>query len=308
MKITMVGAGGVGAYFGAVLQRAGHNVHFLVRERHAETIRAQGIQVSSGDAPPWQIMPAGVSTQASDIGESDAVILATKAFQVSDMAAGLAPLLHASTPVLPLQNGITVTDTLAQAVGKQHVLGGVCVIISHLPEPGRVHHLGGQPAITFGELDGRRSARCEALAAALTDADVTAKISGDICHDMWRKFMLIASYGGVGALTRQPVGHTRRFPLTRQLVQDAMMEVKALAYASGILLTDEDVNWAMAQFDGFTPDSTASMQRDLAAGRKSELEDQNGTICRLAAEAGIAVPVHRTIYRSMALLENIRSS
>ncbi|KQN56962.1 hypothetical protein ASF13_07585 [Erwinia sp. Leaf53] len=84
----MVGAGGVGAYFGAVLQRAGHSVHFLVRERHAEVIQTKGIQVSSGDAPPWQIMPAGVSTLASDIGESDAVILATKAFQVSDMAAG----------------------------------------------------------------------------------------------------------------------------------------------------------------------------------------------------------------------------
>ena len=306
MKITMVGAGGVGAYFGAVLQRAGHSVHFLVRERHAEAIRARGIQVSSGDAPPWQVMPAGVSTRASDIGVSDAVILATKAVQVSDMAAGLAPLLHASTPILPLQNGITVTDTLVQAVGKQHVLGGVCVIISHLPEPGRVQHLGGQPAITFGELDGSRSPRCESLAAALTDASVTATLSDDIYHDMWRKFMLISSYGGVGALTRQPVGKTRSFPLTRQLVQDAMLEVRALAEAYGVLLTEEDVKWAMSQFDAFTPDSTASMQRDLAAGRKSELEDQNGTICRLATQAGVAVPVHATIYRSMALLESLR--
>lgn len=305
MKITVAGAGGVGAYFGAVLQRSGHSVHFLVRERHAEAIGTRGIQVISGDAPPWQIMPAGVSVKASDIGESDVVILATKAFQVSDMAAGLAPLLHASTPILPLQNGISVTDTLAQALGKQHVLGGVCVIISRLLEPGRVQHLGGQPAIAFGELDGSRSPRCEALADALSDAGVTATISGTIYHDMWRKFMLIASYGGVGALTRQPVGKTRAFPLTRQLVQEAMLEVKTLANVSGIALTSEGVEWAMGQFDASTPDSTASMQRDLAAGRKSELEDQNGTICRLAAEAGIAVPVHSTIYRSMALLENL---
>ncbi|MET3176802.1 UNVERIFIED_ORG: 2-dehydropantoate 2-reductase [Arthrobacter sp. UYCu721] len=120
---------------------------------------------------------------------------------------------------------------------------------------------------------------------------------------MWRKFMLITSYGGVGALCRKPVGDIRAHPNTRSLVQDAMLEVAAVGTAAGAHLTDSDVQTAMAQYDAFTPDSTASTQRDLVAGRPSELEEQNGTVVRIASNHTIPAPIHTTIYRALSILD-----
>lgn len=102
----------------------------------------------------------------------------------------------------PLNGEPTATQQITDAVGAGHAPGGVCLIISYLTEPGIVHHVGGQPGITLGELNGKVTSRVEKLAAALSDAQVQTTISAHIAADMWRKFMLITSYGGVGALSR----------------------------------------------------------------------------------------------------------
>lgn len=304
MKIGVIGAGGVGAYFAAVLSKSGNDVHLLCTKRHVEPIAAQGLTVTKGDgSPAFSTSPASVSSQAESIGTCDAVILACKAGQVSEAMAGARALIGPETAVLPLQNGVTASERITEAVGPGHALGGVCMIISYLREPGVVHHVGGQPAITLGELDGANTSRVERLAEALSAAGVATTVSEDIVTDTWRKFMLITSYGGVGALCREPVGRTRNNMQTRSLVQDAMWEVADLARSAGAHLRAADVTRMMAQFDAFNPESTASMQRDLAAGRLSELEEQNGAVVRLAQNYQVSVPIHTTIYRAMTLLD-----
>ncbi|MGJ3403790.1 ketopantoate reductase family protein [Glutamicibacter sp. Je.9.36] len=304
MKIGVIGAGGVGAYFAAALAKSGSEVHLLATERHIAPITAHGITVTTGDGSPGFTTPlASVSTTAESIGTCDAVILACKAGQVSAAMSGAHALIGPNTAVLPLQNGVTASERITEAVGPGHALGGVAMIISYLQQPGTVHHVGGQPAITLGELDGTTTTRAAQLANALDAAGVATTVSADIITDMWRKFMLITSYGGVGALCREPVGRTRTNPQTRALVEDAMREVAALAGHAGARLGESDVARMMAQFDAFSPDSTASMQRDLAAGRSSELEEQNGTVVRLAQHHGVPVPIHHTIYRAMNLLD-----
>ncbi|MFC8302922.1 ketopantoate reductase family protein [Specibacter sp. NPDC057265] len=304
MKIGVIGAGGVGAYFAAALAKSGAEVHLLATERHVAPIAEHGITVTAGDGSPGFTIPlAGVSSSAESIGVCDAVILACKAGQVSLAMGSAQALIGPDTAVLPLQNGVTASERITETVGPGHALGGVAMIISYLHEPGIVHHVGGQPAITLGELDGTITPRATQLANALDAAGVSTAVSADIVTDMWRKFMLITSYGGVGALCREPVGRTRTNPKTRALVQDAMREVANLAGHAGANLGELDVARMMAQFDAFGPDSTASMQRDLAAGRSSELEDQNGTVVRLALHHGVPVPIHHTIYRAMTLLD-----
>ena len=302
MKIGVVGAGGVGAYFAAVLARAGNEVHILSTARHVEPIRARGLQVTTGDGiSGFTVHPAGITTDASQIGVCEAVIVASKAGQVREVMRSAAPLIGKETAVLPLQNGVTAIAQITEGVGEGHALGGVCMIISYLVEPGVVHHVGGQPAITFGEVDSSVSKRVLDLQVALEEARVQAKISENILTDIWRKFMLITSYGGVGALSGEPVGRTRSNELSRSLVKDAMQEVAHLATALNIPLGESDVDAMMAQFDAFEPDSTASMQRDLAAGRLSEIEEQSGAVVRIAAQQGVPVPIHDTIYRALKL-------
>lgn len=304
MKIGVIGAGGVGAYFAAVLSQSGNEVHLLSTKRHIAPITNHGLTVTKGDgSPSFKTSLASVSSQAESIGVCDAVILACKAGQVSEAIAAGRALIDRETAVLPLQNGVTASERITETVGPGHALGGVCMIISYLEEPGVVHHVGGQPAITLGELDGVTTPRVERLAEALSAAGVATTISTDIVTDIWRKFMLISSYGGVGALCREPVGRTRNNSQTRSLVQDAMREVADLARSSGAHLGASDVTRMMAQFDAFSPESTASMQRDLAAGRLSELEEQNGAVVRLAQKHQVAVPIHTTIYRAMTLLD-----
>lgn len=303
MKIGIIGAGGVGAYFAAALSRAGHHVHLLVTPRHLEPVRKHGIHLTTGDGRDEFVPVAGVASDAAIIGECDAVILACKAGHVRDVMATALPLLGPDTPVLPLQNGVTASENITAAAGPNHALGGVCMIISYLVEPGHVHHVGGQPAVTLGELDGTPSTRTRALSDALNSAGITTGISSDITTDLWRKFMLITSYGGIGALCRKTVGETRTHPQTRALVEDAMREVATVSAAAGANLTEADVRTTMGQYDAFAPGSTASMQRDLIAGRPSELEEQNGALVRAAAHHHVPAPIHSTIYRALSILD-----
>lgn len=308
MKIGIIGAGGVGAYFAAALSQAGHDVHLLVTPRHLEPIRDNGIRLTTGDGRDERIPVAGVNTDAAVIGQCDAVIIACKAGSVAEVMSTAFPLLGSDTPVLPLQNGVTAASQITAAAGPGHAIGGLCMIISYLAEPGHVHHVGGQPAVTLGELDGSPSARTRELADALTSAGIAARISRDITTDLWRKFMLITAYGGIGALCRRNVGETRSHPHTRALVEDAMREVADVGTAAGANLTSDDVDITMGHYDAFTPDSTASMQRDLIAGRPSELEEQNGAVVRIAAVHGVAVPINSTIYRALSILDTTSST
>lgn len=302
LKIGVVGAGGVGAYFAAALARAGHEVHLVATPRHIEPIRSCGIRVTRGDGSEgFMARPATISTNAAAIGACDAVIVASKAGQVREALLEAKALVGTDTAVLPLQNGVSAAHQITDAVGEGHALGGVCIIISYLTEPGIVHHVGGQPGITLGELNGKVTSRVEKLAAALSDAQVQTTISAHITADMWRKFMLITSYGGVGALSREPVGRTRTNQLSRSLVRDAMREVANLATAAGTPLDESDVVAMMHLYDAFDPGSTSSMQRDLAAGRPSEIDEQTGAVVRIAGQYGVRVPIHDTIYRALKL-------
>jgi len=209
-----------------------------------------------------------------------------------------------TTSIVPLLNGVDAPDQLTNVFGAERVLGGTCSVISMIAGPGHVRHAGALPTIRFGELDRRRSERVERLRNAFSRTEgVRVEIPEDIHVVMWNKFMAIAPWSGIGAVTRAPIGVIRSLPETRALLEHAMEEISLLARARMVAMEREAIHQAMAFIDTLPYEGTASMQRDIMAGRPSELDAQNGTVVRLGKEAGVATPVNGMIYSSLLPLE-----
>lgn len=298
MRIAIFGTGGAGGYFGGRLAQAGEDVVFIARGEHLRALRTHGLRVESlkGDFVVQRVQAADAPAQ---VGVVDAVLVGVKAWQVTEAAQAMRPLVGPETFVVPLQNGVEAPAQLSAVLGAEQVLGGLCSIISFVAGPGHIRHVGAEPYIAFGELDNRPSQRAERLRQAFARAGVKVEVPPDIHVAMWEKFLFIASWGGVGAVTRVPVGVVRRLPETRQIMEQAMREILLVAQARKIALTEEAIRNGMAFVDNLQPGSTASMQRDIMEGRPSELEAQNGAVVRLGGDVGVPTPVHAFIYSSL---------
>jgi 2-dehydropantoate 2-reductase len=223
------------------------------------------------------------------------VLLGVKTWQVAEATQSLGPLLGADTLVVPLQNGVETVDELTSTIGARHVVGGVCSGFCFIVAPGHVRHIGGVTFIKFGELDGRKSARVEALREAFVQAGVEAAVPDDINVTLWEKFLLVVPFGGVGAVARAPIG-VLLTPPTRELLERGMREIEAIAHARGVALDEEIVKRTLAVLDSVNASGTSSLQRDIAAGRRSELDEWTGAVVRLGRRAGVATPLHDFLY------------
>lgn len=297
MHIAIFGAGGVGGYFGGRLADAGVRVSLVARGAHLEAIRARGLRIRSplGDAT---VKPHDATDDPAEIGQVDAVIVATKTFQLDDAVAALPPLLRDDTLVVPLLNGVEAPARLRGGLERGEILGGLCRIISYVEEPGLIAHVGAEPYVAFGPLDGEAPADVHKLRLAFAEAGVSAEVPQDVRAAMWKKFLMVASWGALGALTRAPIGPIREQPETRALLQDAMEEVLAVANARGVALGRSALGDAIRFFDALPYDGTTSLQRDLAEGRPSELDAWSGSVVRLAGSE-VQTPVHQVAYGAM---------
>lgn len=294
MRIAVFGAGAVGGYYGIRLAQAGHDVSLVARGAHLAAIRAHGLRLESvvGDA----ILHASrVTDRPEDVGEVEWVICGVKSWQLPDAARAMRPLVGEAGSVLPLQNGVDAADVIAAELGPGRVIGGTTWILSEIAEPGLIRHTGAEPRIAIGELGGGSSTRVDALADALQRAGVNTRVSHDVLSEIWGKFLFIAAVSGVGAVTRQPLGAWRDVPETRALLRAAVAEAAAVGRARGVALAEDVVERTLDFVDRLPPHSTASMQRDVAAGRPSELDAQSGALVRLGREAGVDVRAHAFI-------------
>jgi 2-dehydropantoate 2-reductase len=261
-----------------------------------------GLRVDSinGD---FAVQPVQATDDPSKTGEVDMVLVGVKAWQVSEAAEAMRPMIGPETFVLPLQNGLEAPAQLSEILGDQHVLGGLCGLFCYVAGPGHIVHAGTDPFVKFGELDNHRSQRVELLLDTFKRAGVNAEIPPDIQVAMWMKFLLIAVWSGMGAVTRAPVGIWRSLPETRRMAELSLQEIIAVAAARDISLPEEALQTIMTMYDGLVPQSTASLQRDLMEGRPSELEAQIGAVVRFGQEADVATPQHTFIYRSLLPME-----
>lgn len=298
MRIAIFGAGGVGGYFGGRLAQAGEDVIFIARGAHLQAIRSEGLRVDSIKGN-FRVSPAQATDDPGQVGEVDAVLVAVKAWQVPEAARVMRPMFGEHTCAVSLGNGVDAPGQLATVLGREHVLGGLSKISAFIAGPGWIRHVGLEPKVAFGELNGQPSQRVDRLRQAFTQAGVGVEVPADIHSAMWDKFLFIAAASGVGAVTRAPLGVTRSLPGTRHLLEQAMQEISAVAKARQIILSDDIVARTLADIDAMQPGVVPSMQRDIMDGRPSELEAQNGAVVRLGREAGVPTPVHTWIYSSL---------
>lgn len=296
MRIAVLGVGGVGGYFGGRLAEAGRDVVFLARGRQRDALRERGLRIQS---PAGDVHLPRVATEPAPKA-FDLVLLGVKAWQVPEAAHTVAELLQPGGAVVPLQNGVEAAEQLAAVVGRGRVVAGLCRIVAFVAEPGVIRHAGVEPRIEVGQMDGPAGEGVARVREAFSGArGVSVAASDDIRKALWEKFLFIAPVSAVGAVTRQAVGAWRGVAETRALLAAAMQEVESLARARGVALDAECVARTLAYVDGLPADATASMQRDVAESRPSELDSQVGAVVRLGREAGLATPASTFLYAAL---------
>lgn len=302
MRFAIVGAGGLGGYYGARLLQAGHEVAFVARGAHLAAIRKNGLKVLSplGDV---HLKDVQASDDPREIGPVDVIVVAVKTWQVAEAAQAMRAMVKADTIVVPFLNGVEAPDELAAILGASHVIGGLSKVFSLIEAPGVIRHFNPGAYIEIGELGGGLSPRVEALRAAFEAAGAQSKASADIRTELWKKLLTVSSWAGLGALSRSPMGVLRSQPETRALIDRAMDEGVAVGLRRGYALSDKDKADLWALYDSIPADATASMQRDIMAGKPSELDAWNGAIVRFGQETGVDTPVHRFTYHALLPLE-----
>lgn len=298
MRIAVMGAGGVGGFFGAKLAAAGHDVAFIARGRHLAAMRERGLLVRSalGDL---HIAKPRVSDDAATIGPVDIVLFAVKLWDTEAAAKQCAPLVRGGGFVIPFQNGVESIERIGAVLGGDRVMGGVAFIAATIAEPGVIAHTGTMARLRIGATQPSQQEAAEAFGAACREARVEAEVVADIRVALWAKFAFLAAMSGMTSVSRQPVGVIRADPDMRAVFEAAIRETWALAREKGVALPDDYVAQQLAFADGLPHEMTSSMANDLAAGNRLEAPWLAGGVVRMAKESRLDVPVNATIYAAL---------
>ncbi len=301
MKIGIIGAGGVGGYFGGKIAKAGFDVTFIARGKNLKAIKENGLTIKSilGD---FKIDEVNVTERIEDLKNMDLILLCVKAWQVKEIALKLKPVLKDNAVVIPIQNGVSAIDELKEHLDKKSIIGGLCFIISKLETPGVINHFGIEPAIIIGELDNRETERIRIIKETFIDSEIKAKISDDIHSDLWKKFITIC-VSGLLAVTKTTYGEIREIPETRKMMIDLLTEIYILSKKIGINIESSFVNKTITLIDNYPYNSTSSLTRDVWEGKPSEIEYQNGTVVKLGKKYGIKTPINEFIYNCILPME-----
>ena len=303
MRIVIMGAGGLGGYFGARLAATGNDVAFVARGAHLAAIREHGLQVESA-LGNLHLRDVAATDDPSTLAPADVVMIAVKLWDTEAAAEAVKPLVRPGTAVVSFQNGVNKDDVLTRILGRAAVIGGVGQIGVVIGSPGVIRHTGTMAKLIFGELDNTRSARVEALLEACTAAAIDAEIAQDINLAIWQKFAFLVPMAAATASMRSTIGPIRANAQTRAFVLDVMREVVAVGRALGVKLAPDFAEQRMAFIENLPPQMTASMQGDLARGNRLELPWLSGAVVELGKQVGVPTPLNRAVSDILALYVN----
>jgi 2-dehydropantoate 2-reductase len=299
MKVIVLGAGAIGAYYGGQLARAGHEVTLYARGDNLSAILDRGLEIRTSDGS--SIVRVAATDRADELGAADFAILGVKSYSLDSIAPVVQQVANGGTAILPFLNGVETTDRLTSfGVRKSAILGGVTRISVARVQPGVVERRGPFQSVIVGELDGRATDRVTRIAAAFRETGVDAKVSSQIEVDLWEKFVFIAALAASCGLARTPVGPLRDRPLGRRLLQRAVQEVVDVARARGIALANDEAAQVVGAIDALPPGTKPSFLLDLESGGRTELEILSGAVSSYADALGVAVPVHDTVAAVLA--------
>lgn len=299
MKIAIMGAGGVGGFYGGRMARAGEEVTFIARGEHLKAIQAKGLRVLSESQGDFELPQARATDDPAAVGVVELIWMTHKAYDLEQAAEAIRPMIGENTVVIPLLNGLDNAEQIGAVVGMEHMMGAIVQMSASIAEPGVVRHNTGDRFV-FGELEGGTSPRAEAIGKMLNDAGIPAELSEDIRIDIWSKYLNLTASAGLAALTRRSLGEVLDDADTRALFVACMKEVEALARKQGVALPEDICEQTLARYPAGSK-VKPSMALDLERGRRMELDVFQGTAMRLGEQLGVPTPVNRFIYAALKL-------
>ncbi len=298
MRIAVMGAGGIGAYYGACLARGGVDVTFIARGAHLDAMRKDGLRIRDFGGEEFVVDPIDATDDPNSVEPVDAVLFCVKMYDTRAAAALCKSLMKDDTIIVTIQNGVEAVAMIDSILGEGRTLGGAAYISATLVEPGVVERNNQIDKIEFGEPDGTISPRAEAFAKTLSDAGIETVVSPAVQTVLWSKFVQLSANSSMNSITGADTGVIRADPVMRAVYCGALGETEAVARAMGVDLPDDIVERSMNWLDNTAP-IKASLAVDLERGRRLEVEWLSGAVHRLGAETGVPTPIHSTVYAAL---------
>ena len=299
MRIAIMGSGGLGGYFGARLVQGGADVHFVARGKHLEAMRRDGLRIEG--PTPIHVPKVNATNDPREIGVADVVMLAVKLWDTESAIEQIRPMVGPNTAIVSFQNGVLKDQYLRAAFDERQLMGGVGYVATTIGEPGVILQTGPMQRLLFGEFDGSRSARGEALLAACVAGGINAEFSDNILREIWQKYVFLVALSGTTTTIRKSLGPIRSNPQTRAFFLDVMREVVAVGRAHGVTLPEDYADIRMKFADDLPADMTASMHHDLERGNRLEVRWLSGGVVELGKAKGVPTPLNRAIADILAL-------
>lgn len=296
MRIAIMAAGAVGAYFGARMADAGHDVFFIARGAHLDAIRKNGLKVDSA-LGNTVIKNAKATDDPKSVGPVDIVLFAVKLWDTAKAAEQTKPLIGPNTRVISLQNGIDSYDRIAPIIGKEHAVGGATYVATVIAEPGVISQTSPFARIVCGRMDGKDDAQLAAFADAAKKANIDIAVTKDMPRELWQKFVFLSTLASTTAGSRQPIGAIMADADMKAFFRKLMEETRAVGVAKGVdvgaAYIDERLKFAA---ETAPKGMKASMCHDLERGNRLELDWLAGAVSALGREMKVPTPANDAVY------------
>ena len=293
MRIAIIGAGGVGGYFSALLARGGHDVILLARGEHLAAIRKNGIVIKDRDET--FATPVNATDNVGDLRGADWAMLAVKSYSIPEVADLVADLAKGGAAIVPILNGVSVAESLESAgVPRAQILGAATMMNAHKTAPGVIQHLSRKERFVVGELDGTMSPRAQAIATSMQSTGIESVATREIVLELWKKFNMLCAASAACGMARSNLGTIRDSELGRKLLDRAVREIAAVARAMHVPIPSTQEEDAMSQIDAMPASLKPSFAVDVERGGPTELDVLSGAVSRFGRNTGVPTPVHDT--------------
>ena len=299
MRIAIMGSGGLGGYFGARLSNGGADVHFIARGAHLAAMRTEGLRIEGPTS--IHLTRVNATDNASEIGVVDIVMLCVKLWDTDTAVQQIRPLIGPNTTIISFQNGVLKDQYLKAAFNVAQIMGGVGYVATTIDRPAVIRQTGPMQRLIFGEFDGSRSERGQALLAACLAGGINAELSDNILREIWQKYVFLVGLSGTTTTIRKTIGPIRENPQTRALLLDVMREVVTVGRAHGVDLAEDYAQVRLQLADDVAYDMTSSMHHDLERGNRLEVRWLAGGVVELGLRKGVPTPLNRAIADILAL-------
>ncbi|OFD50367.1 2-dehydropantoate 2-reductase [Bacillus mycoides] len=303
MRILVLGAGGVGGFFGGRLVEKGEDVTFLVRSKRKQQLEEKGLVIRSVNGD-FSFQPKLI-TKEDRTSPFDVILFSTKAYHLNDATIDLKPFVGENTVIIPLLNGIAHLSLLQKEFGVEKVMGGLCFIETTLNDQGEIVQTSAANRLVFGEIKPQDSERIKRISKAFADTKASFVLSENITQDMWHKYLFITVMSGMTTLMRAPIGPIRESDGGREFIRNLFAESVQIMKAMEAPVKDNIIEEHMKTIDKISYDMKSSMQRDMEKGSFIEGKHLQGYLLNLAEQFLIEAPLLGAVYQNLKVYEEM---